>query len=63
MDTTLTYIFANDLLQRPSKDAPWKYLDIFLDIPWFRIRESHDELEELFAIGLGLGHGGWSEAF
>lgn len=52
----MTYIFANDLPQRTSQDAPWEYFDVLFDIPWFRVGKSHDKLEELLAVWLRLGH-------
>ena len=49
-----TCIFANDLFQRRAQNAPWKDLHVLLDVAWFGIREAHDQLEEVLALGLNL---------
>ena len=41
---------------------PREYLHVLLDIPWFRVREAHDNLEEVFAVGFGLGDSQGSES-
>lgn len=56
-------VFADYLLQRMSKNLPWKDLDILLDVSRLGIREAHDGFEEIFAFGLGFGDSQWSEAF
>lgn len=61
LESAATYVFADDLLQGHRQDLPGEDLDILLDVTRFGIGESHDDLEELLAIGLSLGHGEWSE--
>lgn len=56
-------VFANDLLEGACKDSPREDLDILLNVARLRTWEAHDDLEELFALRLGLGHGLRSEAF
>lgn len=46
-----------------GEDPPREHLDILLNIPRLRVRESHDDLEELLAFRLGLGNGEWTEPF
>ena len=46
-----------------SEDSPWKDLDVLLNVARLGMREAHDDLEEFFTLGLGLGHRCRSEAF
>lgn len=57
-----TYVFANDLLQSARQILPVEDLDVLLDIAGLGIREGHDDLEELLAIGLPLGNRQRAEA-
>lgn len=47
-------ILANDLLESSLEDLPGEDLDVLLDVAWLRVREPHNELEELLTISLGL---------
>lgn len=58
-----THVFPDNLLQSRPKDTPREHLDILFDIPRFRIRKRHDELEEIFGARLVLGHRDRSEPF
>jgi hypothetical protein len=49
-----TYVFTDYLLQCMYKNLPRKHLDILFDV--LGIRKAHNNLEELFALRLGLGH-------
>lgn len=51
-----THVFPDNLLQRRAKDTPWEHLDILFNIPRLRIRERHDELEEILGARLVLGN-------
>lgn len=61
--TLKTYVFANDLLQGKAQDSPRENLDILFDVTRLRGREAHDDLEEFFAVGLGLGDREGTESF
>ncbi len=50
-----THVFPDNLLQRRAKDTPGEHLDILFDIPRLRIRERHDQLEEILCARLVLG--------
>lgn len=52
-----TYVFADNLLQCMTQNFPGEHLDILLDVPGFRCGKAHDNLEEVLAVGLGLGNG------
>ncbi len=58
----MTCIFANDLLERGCQDAPREDLDVLFNIARLGVRESHDQLEELLAVGLRFRDGGRTEA-
>src|SRR2546430_11929682 len=57
-----TYIFADNLLKCKGQNLPWKYLDVFFDVSRLRVRESHNDLEELFPLGFGLRDCLWFES-
>src|SRR4051794_16619600 len=54
-------VFRDDLGQCLSQDAPWKHLDVLLNVPRLRVSKRHDDFEELFALGLRLADCQWSE--
>lgn len=56
-------VFSNDLLQGVGKDLPGKHLDVLFDVSGLWGWEPHDDLEEIFALSLGLGNGQGAEAF
>jgi hypothetical protein len=58
-----THVFPDDLLQGVAKNLPGEDLDILLNVAGLRVREAHDDLEELFAVLLGLGNRKRAEAF
>ena len=45
-----------------AQDLPRKDLNILLDVPRLWRRKAHDGLEEVLAVGFGLGDGERSEA-
>ena len=49
-------VLADDLLERVREHLPGEDLDVLLDVARLRSREAHDDLEELLAVGLALGH-------
>jgi hypothetical protein len=49
-------VFANNLLECRLKNLPWEHLDILLNVAGLGVRKAHDDLEELFAVRLSLGH-------
>ena len=51
----MTHIFVHDLFQGFLKDRPWENLDVLLDVPRARLRESHNETEESLVATLILG--------
>jgi hypothetical protein len=56
-------ILSDDLLEGRLENLPGKHLDVLLDVAGFGVGEAHNDLEELFAIGLGLGNGLGVESF
>lgn len=51
---TETYVFAYDLLQRMCQYLPRKNFDVLFDVARLRIRECHDDLEEILAVFLAF---------
>jgi hypothetical protein len=56
-------ILSDDLLEGRLENLPGKHLDILLDVAGFGVGETHNNLEKLLAVGLGLGHGLGMESF
>ena len=46
-----------------SEDLPREHLDILFDVARFGVREAHNGLEEILAVGLGFRDSQWPEAF
>ena len=49
-------VLSNNLLEGRLQNLPGKHLDVLLDIAGFGVGKAHDDLEELLAVGLSLGH-------
>lgn len=56
-------VLGDDLLQGGGQDFPWEDFDILFNVPRLRMRKTHDDLEEFFAVSPGLGHSHGSKSF
>lgn len=56
-------VFAYDFLESMGQQSPSKHFDILFDIPWFRVREIHDQLEKVCRVVPAFADGQGTEAF
>jgi hypothetical protein len=55
-------VFADNLLKRLRKNLPREYLDVLLNVARLWVWKTHDNLEEVLTVCLGLGYRQWAKS-